>query len=138
MQTPDTAIPYSFSTLFMLFHVSPIHKCISNDRRGEASKERPQVSHTSTDETVLKIPIEDQMIGNAMGGGVQLGRFRVFLSSASDAIDGRRLSNIENTRERKLRNKNRAETSSLFGIINEDTLDGTMLSTEKAMSHIPN
>lgn len=94
----------------MTVHCSPIDKCASRKSRGRLSKE-PVVLQIITDETVLSIEMVVQMIGNAIGGGCQIGRLRSRNTGSSFDAEGLELSRGENTRLLTDRAKNSAATA---------------------------
>mmetsp|Transcript_12018 Transcript_12018/g.17912 ORF Transcript_12018/g.17912 Transcript_12018/m.17912 type:complete len:204 (+) Transcript_12018:294-905(+) len=105
--TPGTAVPRRFSTLLIVFHVSPMLKCNSIANNGALMSEYPIVLYTTADAAALRIAIIDQTMGKVIGGGIQEGVLR----SSTSFRSGRELSITENTRLRTERNRNMSPTT---------------------------
>ena len=100
--TYNAAVPNLASTLLIVFQVSPIDKCNTKENNAGVSKV-PVVRYTRKLEYVRSIDIVLQMMGNAMGGGIQDGR-SLFLNTGSFLLaEGRELSKGENTLDLILR-----------------------------------
>jgi hypothetical protein len=77
-------VPSRRSTFVMQFHVSPTLRCSASASSGGQKSERPQARHERNAEAARRREMEVQMIGKAMPGGVQEGRF----TSAGVALQG--------------------------------------------------
>jgi hypothetical protein len=93
----------------MLFHVSPIARCASIAKiAGWLSV--PTVVKTAIDENARNSAMELQMMGNARGGGIQLGRLRSAIAFFSSAVFGRAALSGEKVRDRNALNRNQTNT----------------------------
>ena len=93
----------------MLFQVSPIARCASIAKiAGWFSV--PVVVNTATEESARRSAMEDQMMGNASGGGIHAGRRRSAMAVFSSAVLGRDAFSGENVRDRSALNRNHTPT----------------------------
>jgi len=120
----------------MEFQVSPMQRWKRNTMRGQTRNFPPRAFQTSKDDVALRIPIVDQMIGNAIGGGIQPGLLRSAISLLSPFKVGRRLSSGENIRLLNAMNRKNRKTAtpSAFAGRAELTLPRTPRSFGKAKS----
>ena len=107
--TPTHATPSLFSTLLMEFHVSPMDRCASMAKiAGWFSV--PVTVNTATLEKARNKAMEDQITGNASGGGIHDGLLRSAIAVFSSDVFGLDALRGENTRDRSALNRNQKPT----------------------------
>mmetsp|Transcript_626 Transcript_626/g.2471 ORF Transcript_626/g.2471 Transcript_626/m.2471 type:complete len:290 (+) Transcript_626:257-1126(+) len=126
-QTPTTATPSRFSVLLMEFHVSPTARCRSMAKCAGLFRV-PVVEKTTTLDTARSTAMVVQMIGNAIGGGIQLGRRRSSIASFSPSTFGLDAFNGEKTRDLSALNPNHAPTSAFWYVRSSGDLEIPTLS----------